>query len=205
MKAARRTEMSPWWRKSASQLFFLVDECLRKAVATSSSSANNFIPAEEYSPRIGSIQWLAMSSKVSVSSPQEKKKVWVEGHHLLSTSRSDLVSLNMSQILEIRMDQRILAFRRLSQNLESRISRSTQWDQSLDAAQGNSKLMGTSWMSPFWISKWEISSRHDDMNPRNGIPWTHNQFENSPKKAKIKSMDGESRPVENPFQEPRLY
>ena len=31
------------------------------------------------------------------------------------------------------------------------------------------------------------------MNPQNGIPWTHNQFENSPKKAKIKSMDGESR------------
>jgi hypothetical protein len=28
------------------------------------------------------------------------------------------------------------------------------------------------------------------MNPRNGIPCTHNQFENSPKKAKIKSMDG---------------
>ena len=44
-----------------------------------------------------------------------------------------------------------------------------------------------------------------DMNPRNEIPWIHNQFENSPKKAKIKSMDGESRPVENPFQEPRLY
>ena len=40
---------------------------------------------------------------------------------------------------------------------------------------------------------------------RNGIPWTHNQFENSPKKAEIKSMDGESRPVENSFQEPRLY
>ena len=44
-----------------------------------------------------------------------------------------------------------------------------------------------------------------DMNPRNGIPWTHNLFENSPKKAKIKSMDEESRPVENPFQEPKLY
>ena len=50
-----------------------------------------------------------------------------------------------------------------------------------------------------------VSHRVGDMNSRNGIPRTHNQFENSPKKAKIKSMDEESRPVENPFQEPRLY
>ena len=160
MKAVRRIGMSSQWTKSVGQLLSLVDECLRNAAATSSSATDNSILEKEYSPRMGSIQWLAMSSKVTVSSPQAKKKVWVEGHHLLNTSRSGMVSLNMLQLLEIIIVQWIPAFRRLFQNPKSRISRSTQWDQSFDAAQGNSKLMGTGWMSPFWINKLEISSRH---------------------------------------------
>ena len=113
----------------------------------------------ECSPRTGSIQWLAMSSRVGMSSPQEKKKVCVEGHHLLNTSRSGLVSLNILQLLEIKMDQWTPESRRLSQKSELRISRSTQWDQSLDAAQRKSKLMGTAWRSPFWINNSKILSR----------------------------------------------
>jgi hypothetical protein len=126
MKAARRTKTSLWWRKSVGQPVILVDEYPRKATAISSSSADSFMSEGENSPRMGSIQWFAMSSKVNVSSPHAKKKVWMVGHHLLNTSWRGSVSLNMPQLCEIRMDQWMPAFRRLSQNSESKISKSTQ-------------------------------------------------------------------------------
>ena len=124
-KAAQRTETPLWWIKCEGQPLSLVDDCFLKAAAISSSSADSLILDNECSPRMGSIQWLATSSKVGVSSPQEKKKVCVEGHHLLNNSRSDSVSLNILQLLEIKMDQWTPASRRLSQKSESRISLST--------------------------------------------------------------------------------
>ena len=142
IKVAQRTGVLLSWVKCEGQPLSLVDDCFLRAAAISSSSADSLILENECSPRMGSIQWLATSSRVSVSSPQEKRKVCVERHHLLNNSRSDSVSLNMLQLLEIKMDQWMPASTRLSQKSESRISRSTQWDQSLEAAQRKSKLMG---------------------------------------------------------------
>ena len=160
MKWAQRTETSSWWRKSAGQPIILVEEYPRKVTATFFSSVYSFIPEGERSPRMGSIQWFVCLLKSMWAPPHAKKKVWVVGHHFLNTSRRGSVSLNMPQLLEIRMNQWMPAFRRLSQNSGSRISKSTQWDQSLDATQGNSKLMETGQISPFWINRLEIYSRH---------------------------------------------
>ena len=57
------------------------------------------------------------------------------------------------------MDQWTPASCRLSQKSKSRIFKSTQWDQSLEAAQRKSKSMGTGWMFPFKINNSETSSR----------------------------------------------
>ena len=141
-KTAQRTGVPLSWVKCEGQPLSLVDDCFLRAAAISSSSADSLILENECSPKMGSIQWLATSSRVGVSSPQEKRKVCVEGHHLLNNSRSDSVSLNILQLLEIKMDQWIPTSTRLSQKSESKISRSTQWDQSLEAAQRKSKLMG---------------------------------------------------------------
>ena len=45
------------------------------------SSGKSSMVAGSTSPRIGKSNWLATSSRVTVSSPQEKKNVWVVEHH----------------------------------------------------------------------------------------------------------------------------
>ena len=53
---------------------------------------------------------------------------------------------------------------------------------------------------------WKPCSRYQMIWTRgNEFPWTHNQFENFARKPKNQVKDGESRPDENSFQEPRLY
>ena len=49
--------------------------------STASSSKESYRVAGSTSPRMGKSNWLATSSRVRVSSPQEKKKVWVMAHH----------------------------------------------------------------------------------------------------------------------------
>ena len=46
-----------------------------------SSFGESSMVARSTSPRIGKSNWLATSSRVTVSSPQEKKNVWVVAHH----------------------------------------------------------------------------------------------------------------------------
>ncbi len=65
--------------KKPRQKIFLADERMHNASLTRVSSTHISITDGSTSPRTGSIQWFFTSSKVMVSSPQERKKVCVEG------------------------------------------------------------------------------------------------------------------------------
>ena len=61
-------------------LAFLVILFFNSASMASSSGESSRVTGSA-SPRMGRSNWLATSSRVTVSSPQEKKKVWVVVHH----------------------------------------------------------------------------------------------------------------------------
>ncbi len=94
-----------------------------------------------------------------MNSPQEKKNVCVEAHHLRRICRNISVSLYMLQLRERSIASATPACSKRLQKSASKNSSATQCAQSAEAEQGNSKSIGTGCISPLWILRLEMLER----------------------------------------------